>query len=138
MPLDSRKVAHIEANRVKIRAQRTETVVLVSTVAGVVTYTAQANCIFYQAGAVPAGISNRVGEITRTPYDGLLELPDGSAWPSGTYSVARTATASQAGVMAATERYQVLDRRPIGLGTVGDGGGANYGNRFVVRLRLRR
>ena len=39
MPLDSRKVAHIEANRAKIREGRTETVVLVSGT-GPVTYQA--------------------------------------------------------------------------------------------------
>ncbi len=66
MPLDSRKIAHIAANRAKITAGRTETLVLVAASGGTVAYAAVPGCVFYETSAVPAGVSNRVGNISRT------------------------------------------------------------------------
>ena len=137
MPLDARKVGHISANRAKITAGRSETVVLVSTAGGVATYAALSGCVWFEAGAVPAGITTRAGEITRVAYDALLEAPSGTVWPSGLRLVARTATANAAGV-AAAERFTVLDKRRVGLGTTGSGGGTAFGNRWLVRLRRMR
>ena len=134
MPLDARKVAHIAANRERIRLGRSETVTLVSVSGGGVVYGAVSGVVFYEAGAVPAGVSNRVGEITRTGHDAIAEFPAGTVFPSGLRMVARTATASQAGV-AAADRFQVLDARRAGLGVTGSGGGANTGDRWMVRLR---
>ena len=134
MPLDTRKIAHILANREKIRAGRAETVVLVSVSGGVITYTAVAGVVFNEVGAVPAGVSNRVGEITRSGHDAVAEFPGSTTWPSGLRVVARTSTASQAGV-AAADRFEVLDRRRAGLGVTGSGGGASTGDRWMVRLR---
>src|SRR5919109_973874 len=65
MPLDSRKVAHILSNRAKIEAGRSETVVLVGASGGTVWYQAVAGVLWYDAGAVPAGIANRIAEVTR-------------------------------------------------------------------------
>ena len=134
MPLDTRKIAHIIANRDKIRLGRSETVVLVSTGGGVTSYQAVAGCVLNEVGAVPAGIANRVGEITRTAYEALAELPSGTAFPSGLKLLARTATATQTAVQAA-DTFTVLDRRRAGLGTTGSGGGANTGDRWLLRLR---
>lgn len=124
MPLDTRKVAHAAANREKIRAGRTESIVLVAVNAGATTYTLVAGCVWHEVGAVPAGVASRASEITRTAYDALAELPGGTVLPNGLRLVARTGTASAAGV-AAADRFTVLDRRRMGLG----------GNRWVMRLR---
>ena len=134
MPLDSRKVAHIAANRDRIRLGRTETVVLVSVAAGVTSYTAAGGCVLNETGAVPAGISNRVGEITRTAYDALAEFPSTTVFPSGLKLIARTATPTAAAVSTA-DRFTILDKRRAGLGTTGSGGNTNTGNRWLVRLR---
>ena len=135
MPLDSRKVAHIAANRAKIAAGRSETVTFVTAGGGLVGYQAVDGCQWYDAGAVPAGVSSRVGEITRAPWDALLILPSAVAVPDDLRCVARTATATSVGV-AAAQRYVVLDRRRAGLGTTGSGGGTAYGDRWVLKLRL--
>jgi hypothetical protein len=134
MPLDTRKIAHIAANRDKIRAGRTETVVLVSVAGGVTTYTAVGGCVWLDTGAVPAGISNRAGEITRVAYDALAEFPSATAFPSGLKLIARTSTPTQAAVSSA-DRFTVLDKRRAGLGTTGSGGGTNAGDRWMLRLR---
>lgn len=125
MPLDARKVAHIAANRERIRLGRSETVVFVSVSGGVVAYAAVPGVTFYEAGAVPAGVSTRAGDVTRVAHDAIAEFPVATVWPAGLRVVARTGTASQAGVEAAA-RFVVLDRRELGLGD---------GNRWVVRLR---
>ena len=88
-------------------------------------YAAVPGVTFYEAGAVPAGVSTRAGEITRVAHDAVAELPVTTVWPAGLRVVARTATASQAGVEAAA-KFTVLDRREMGLGD---------GNRWVVRLK---
>ena len=134
MPLDSRKVAHMAAVGERIRLGRGETVTLVSVSGGVVAYEAVSGVVFYEAGAVQAGVTNRVGEVTRTAHDAVAEFPVTTVWPSGLRVVARTGTATQAGV-AAADRFEVLDRRRVGLGVTGSGGGVNAGNRWVVRLR---
>ena len=134
MPLDTRKVAHILANRDKIRLGRTETLVLVSVAAGVITYQAVAGCVLNEVGAVPAGISNRVGEITRTAYDALVELPSSTIIPTDLKLIARTATPTSAAV-ATADKFTLLDRRRLGLGTTGSGGGPNTGDRWHLRLR---
>ena len=135
MPLDSRKAAHILANRTKIQAGRSETVVFVAVNSGVISYTAVDGCVFNDVNAVPAGVSNRTGVVSRTSFDALLEVPSAAALPGGTVRlIARTATASLAGVTAA-DRYTVLDRRRAGLAVTGSGGGTNAGDRWVYRLR---
>jgi hypothetical protein len=134
VPLDARKITHIAANREKVRLGRSETVVLVSVSGGSIVYSALGGVVFHESGAVPAGISNRVGEITRTAYDALAEFPLATVFPSGLRVLARTATPTQAGVQAA-DKYTVLDRRPVGLGVTGSGGGQSSGNRWLLRLR---
>ena len=120
MPLDSRKVAHIVANRAKIEAGRSETVVLVGASGGTVWYQAVAGVLWYDAGAVPAGIANRIGELTRQPWDAIAVVPHSTSFPGDLRLVARTSTATQAGV-AAAQTYLVLDRKREGLGTRGAG-----------------
>ena len=135
--MDSRKVAHVAANRDRIRLGRSETVVLVSVAGGVTSYQAVEGAVWYETGAVPAGISNRVGAITRVSYDAVVELPGGTAFPGGLVMIARTGTPT-AGAVQVAERFQVLDKRRAGLGVVGSGGGANAGNRWMLRLRRMR
>ena len=126
MPLDARKLAHILSNRDKIRAGRTETIVFVSIPAGVITYTAIPNASWYDAGAVPAGISTRSGEITRFAHDAILELPITTTFPTTLKLIARTPTATQAAA-AAADRFTVLDKRHLGPAPDGD--------RWHLRLR---
>ncbi len=135
MPLDARKVAHIAANRARVTAGRSESITLVSAGGGTAGYLALPGCVWYDAGAVPAGVANRVGEVTRAPWDAIVEVPGATVFPADLRYVARTAIATSAGV-AAAPRYVVLDRRRQGLGTTGSGGGASYGNRWVLKLRL--
>jgi len=137
MPLDSRKVAHILANRTKIRAGRSETVTLVAASGGTVAYQAVSDVVWHDVGLVPAGVSNRVGEITREPWDAICEFPSTATFPSDLRLVARTADATAAGV-AAAKRYVVLDRYRAGVGASGSGGGPNAGDRWIVKLRLLR
>jgi hypothetical protein len=135
VPLDGRKAAHILANRLKIQAGRSETVVTVSTSGGVTAYAAVTGAVFYDVNAVPSGVSTRQGDISRTSYDAFLELPSTWAAPAGRLVlIARTATATPGGV-AAAERFHVLDRRRAGVAVTGSGGGANAGDRWVLRLR---
>ena len=107
---------------------------LVSVSGTTVAYTAVAGVVFHEAGAVPAGISTRAGDVTRTAHDALAEFPSGTTFPAGLKLIARTATATQPGV-AAADRFTVLDRRHLGLGTTGSGGATNAGNRWLLRLR---
>jgi hypothetical protein len=137
MPLDARKTAHIAENRARIRRGRDETVVFVSVSGGVVGYQTVPGCVWVETGNVPAGVSNRIGEVTRAPYDALVEVPSETVFPTGLRLVARTSTATAAGV-AGADRYVVLDKRRAGLGTTGSGGGANAGNRWILRLRKSR
>jgi hypothetical protein len=133
MALDERKVAHIRANRARLRAGRSETVVLVAVSEGLARYVAVAGCVWHETGAVPAGVANRAGEITRAPYDALAEFPGELVWPEGLRLVARTATPAPAAVAQAA-RYVVLDKRRAGLGVAA----GVAGNRWMVRLRLAR
>ncbi len=127
MPLDSRKAAHIEANRATIREGRTETVVFVSGT-GTVTYQAITDCLWQDFGLVSAGVSNRDGAVTRKPWDALLELPGSTSFPARLILIARTATVA---AVQQAERYRVLDRIRIGLGV----GTTGPGNRWQVKLR---
>ncbi len=137
MPLDSRKVAHILANRAKVTAGRSETVTLVAASGGTVAYQAVSGVVWHDVGLVPAGITNRQGEITREPWDAICSFPSTATFPGDLRLVARTANATAAGV-AAAKRYQVLDRYRAGVGTSGSGGGANAGDRWIVKLQLLR
>ena len=135
MPLDARKVAHIAANRSRIASGRSETVVLVTASAGLVGYRALAGCLWHDAGAVPAGVTDRAGEVTRAAWDALLVLPDAATVPDDLRCIARTATASAGGVAAAS-CYLVLDRHRAGIGTSASGGGLAAGDRWLLKLRL--
>ena len=126
MPLDARKVAHIAANRDKLRLARSETVVLVSTSGSSIVYTAVPNVTFFETGAVQAGISTRSGDITRTAYDALAEFPITTAFPSNLKLIARTPTPTQPAVQSAA-KFTVLDNRQLGLGLPP--------NRHILRLR---
>ncbi len=141
MALGTRGVAHVLANRAKINAGRSETVVLVTHSPGVDGYAAVAGCLWFDADRVPSLTSNRVGEVARVPWDAVCILPHAQAVPADLVAVARTATATAAGVSAATNAgllYTILETRRLGVGTRGDGGGTNSGDRWIVKLRQRR
>src|SRR5919202_5807314 len=114
MPLDARKVAHIGANRAKIAAGRSETVTFVTASGGLVGYQAVPGCVWYDASTVPAGITNRVGEISRTAWDAVVVVPGATVVPDDVRLVARTATATAVGGKLAS-RDVVLGKRRGGL-----------------------
>jgi hypothetical protein len=124
MPLDARKTAHIAENRARIRRGRDETVVFVSVSGGVVGYQTVPGCVWVETGNVPAGVSNRIGEVTRAPYDALVEVPGETVFPTDLRLVARMTTATVAAVSGAG-RHIVLDKRRARAGTPGSGGGEN-------------
>lgn len=130
MPLTARQITRIEANRVKIRTAREEYVTFVTHSAGVTGYQAIPTT-WYDLGKVPAGIADKLGRITGKPYDALAEFPEAQTWSDALVLIARTATATGAGVNAA-EKYTIINRTKIGLGV--DAGGSQ-GNRWIVQLR---
>lgn len=135
MALTARGVAHIEANRAKIRAARTETVTLVSYSGGATGYASATSTVWHDVGKVAAGVLDRVGFITRQPYDALVEFPEEQTWDANLRFICRTATATAAGVAAATDRlYEVLDRIKIGMG-VDASSPPSQGNRWLLKLR---
>lgn len=130
MPLNARKITHIETNRARIRAGREEYVTLVTHSSGVTGYQA-VPCVWHEAGKVPAGVADRLGRLVGKPWDALAEFPETQTWSSALVLIARTPTATSAGVSAA-EKYVVLDRIKIGLGVDASG---SQGNRWLVKLR---
>lgn len=130
MPLDPRKIAHIEANRAKIRRGREEYVTLVTHAGGLTGYQA-APCVWYDAGKVPAGVADRLGRVLGKPWDALAEFPEEQAWSADLVVIARTPAATSAGVSAA-DKYVVLDRVKAGLGVDASG---SQGNRWLLKLR---
>jgi hypothetical protein len=92
VPLDSRKVAHIAANRARIRAGRSETVVFVGASGGSTGYVAVDGVVWHDEGLVPAGVETRAGQVTRRPWDAIAEFPGTTVFPSDLRLIARTAS----------------------------------------------
>jgi hypothetical protein len=142
VPLDARKVAHVAANRARMAAGRSETVTVVSVSAGAVVAQAVTGCVWLDTGAVPAGVTNRIGEIIRTGHDAVLQVPGSVVWPDDVRYVARCSGGTLAAAQSA-RRYVVLDKRKVGMGTTGSGAASAtddswHGDRWVCRLRLLR
>lgn len=167
MPLDSRKWAHIKAVREKMERGREEVVLFVARDGGGAFSYGAPYVVWYEAGRVPSGVANRIGEITRSPFDAILVIPvryktiqgNRVTWehPDGLKCVCRIAVdiytqpeaAIQQAIVNATAEgltYTVLGCRLMGLGSAGahltHGGGTvpsvGTGDRWVYRLRQRR
>ncbi len=142
MPLDARKVAHISANRARIRAGRTETVVLIAAGNGTTGTQVVADVVWHDRHdggpvAVPYGGPTGTGNTNRgsVGWDAAVELPGSVSLPTDLRYVARTA--SVAGISNAP-RYAVLDARRAGLGTSASAGLTAInasGNRWRLHLR---
>ena len=142
MPLDARKVAHIAANRARIRVGRSETVVLIATGNGTTGTQVVTDAVWHDRHdggpvAVPYGGPTGTGHANRgsVAWDATVELPGSVSLPTDLRYVARTA--SVAGINNAP-RYAVLDAMRAGLGTVASAGSTTTtasGNRWRLHLR---
>jgi len=142
MPLDARKVAHISANRTRIRAGRSETVVLIAAGNGTTGTQVVTDAVWHDrhdggpvagshGGPTGTGHANR-GSVA---WDATVELPGSVSLPTDLRYVARTA--SVAGISSAP-RYAVIDAMRAGLGTVASAGLTAMtasGNRWRLHLR---
>ncbi len=142
MPLDARKVAHIAANRTRIRVGRSETVVLIAAGNGTTGTQVVSDAVWHDRHdggpvAVPYGGPNGAGNTNRgsVAWDATVELPGSVSLPTDLRYVARTA--SVAGISNAP-RYAVLDAIRAGLGTTASAGLTAItasGNRWRLHLR---
>lgn len=138
MPLDARKRTHIATNRGRIRAGRTETIVLIAAGGGTTGTLVVDEAVWHDRhdggptpvayGLVPAMASRTTGTVG----DATVELPGAVSVPSDLRYIARTATT---GGVATAPRYAVIDVVRVGLGTAGSGGGMQTGNRWRLHVR---
>jgi hypothetical protein len=132
MPLDARKVARAASLRARIRAGRTETVVLVAAADGTTGTQVVAGAVWHDrhdagpspvAHALVPGVSGRTTG-GGTSWDATVEIPGTVSLPPDLRYVAR---ATSTGAVATSPRYAVVDMIRAGLGAGGD--------RWQVRLR---
>lgn len=132
MPLDARKIAHAAAIRGRIRAGRTETIVLVAAGNGTTGTQVVAGTVWHDrhdAGPTPVAhalVPGVTGRTTggATSWDATVELPGTVSLPTDLRYVAR---ATSVGAVATSPRYAVVDVIRAGLGAGGD--------RWHLRLR---
>ena len=132
MPLDARKITRAAALRVRIRAGRTESVVLVAGGSGTTGTQVVADVIWHDrhdAGPSPVAyglVSGVSGRTTggATTWDATVEVPGSVSLPADLRYVARATTV---GAIATSPRYAVVDVIRVGLGAGGD--------RWHLRLR---
>ena len=132
MPLDVRKVIRAVALRARIRAGRTETVILVAAGGGTTGTQVVPEAAWrdrHDAGPTPVAhglVPGVAGRTTGggTSWDATVELPGSVSLPADLRYVARAST--EAGI-ATARRYAVVDVIRAGLGTGGD--------RWHLRLR---
>ena len=132
MPLDARKIARATALRARIRAGRTETIVLVAAGGGTTGTQVVTGTVWrdrHDAGPSPVahalvpGVSGRTTGGA-TAWDASVEVPGTVSLPSDLRYVAR---ATSVGAVATSTRYAVVDVIRAGLGAGGD--------RWHLRLR---
>ncbi len=118
MPLDSNKVAHIQSlySSTKIYAQRQQTVVFVSLVSGVWTYTAQ-SVIFRKQEVIDPEQPDISGGSPKIKADALMIVPI-SVSVTGVVYVALTSTATALAVSNA-EKFEIIEATPTGIITGG-------------------
>ena len=132
MPLDTRKIAHAAALRGRIRAGRTETIVLVAAGNGTTGTQVVTGTVWHDrhdAGPTPVAhalVPGVTGRTTggATSWDATVELPGTVSLPTDLRYVAR---ATSVGAVATSPRYAVVDVIRAGLGAGGD--------RWHLRLR---
>jgi flavoprotein len=112
MPLDSNKIAHVQAVILKSFAGRQKTVVFVYQIAGVYTY-ATAQVIFRPQTIPNPEIPDASGSAPLPTFDLLLIAPINTNF-SNVVFVADTATAS-ANAIAAAPKYAVIEALPVGI-----------------------
>lgn len=132
MPLDARKAARAAALRPRIRAGRTETIVLIAAGNGTTGTLVVGDVAWrdrHDAGPSPVAhalVPGVTGRTTggATSWDATAEVPGTVALPADLRYVARAATLA---AMATAPRYAVIDVIRAGLGAGGD--------RWHLRLR---
>ncbi len=113
MPLDSQnKINHLQAMVRKSWTGRQQTVVFVSLVAGVWTYTAQ-SVIFRRQEVIDPEIPNTSGSAPTQRADAIM-IVDINISMVGVIYVAYTATATSAAV-AAADKYECIEITPTGI-----------------------
>jgi len=112
MPLDSNKIAHIQAVILKSFAGRQKTVIFVYQVAGVYTYTS-VQAIFRPQTITEPEIPDQAGAPPRQTFDLLMIAPISTNF-SGVVFVADTPTTT-AGAITAASKYAVVEALPIGM-----------------------
>ncbi len=124
MPLDSNKIAHIQALTLKSFAGRQRTVVFVYQSAGSYSYV-PVQAIFRPQANINPQLPDRMGAAPRQAEELLLVAPLGTNF-NGVAFVADTTTTSAAAVAAAA-KYGVIEALPIGM--------VPGGTQIVARLR---
>lgn len=124
MPLDDRKIAHIQALLPRIWARRQKTVVFVYNSAGFYSYVAQ-SVIWRPRQVIDPQIPGEGGNTPGTPADTLMIAPLTLNF-SGVVYVADTSTATS-GAVAAAPKYEIIECVPQGM--------IPPGTRYLVSLR---
>ena len=125
MPLDARKVAHINALVPKTWSGRTRTVVFVYLSAGVYTYVAT-SVIMRPEQVVDLQVFDAGGNQPAQNADMLMIAPLSTNF-TGVVFVADTTVATAVGV-AAAPKYEIIEALPVGV----EAGGSH------IRVMLRR
>jgi hypothetical protein len=112
MPLDDRKIAHIQATVPKTWTGRQKTVVFVSNSGGTYTYTAQ-SVIWKPQQVIDPQIPNLSGAPPGIPADVVMIVPLTTSL-IGVVFVAYTSTATS-GAVAAAQKFEVIEAVPTGI-----------------------
>jgi hypothetical protein len=112
MPLNSSKVAHIQALVPKTFASRQKTVVFVTLAGGAYSYTA-VSVIMRPQQVVDPQILSASGGRPVPSFDQVLIAPLGTSFV-GVVFLADTATATS-GAVASAQKYEVIEALPVGL-----------------------
>ena len=112
MPLNSSKVAHIQAVTPKTFASRQKTVVFVTLASGSYSYTAVSVIMRPQQVVDPQILSASGGKPVLS-FDRVLIAPLGTSF-TGVVFIADTATATSGAVQSA-QKYEVIEALPVGI-----------------------
>ncbi|GCE28800.1 hypothetical protein KDA_42840 [Dictyobacter alpinus] len=112
MPLDSRKIEHIQSILTRSWGGRKQTVVFVYQNGSGYSYQA-IEVLWRPRERVDWQIQNKAGAEPQRDYDTLLQAPLGTSF-NGVVLIADTTTASASAVQAA-RKYQVIEAIPIGM-----------------------
>jgi len=112
MPLNSSKVAHIQAVTPKTFASRQKTVVFVTLASGSYSYTAVSVIMRPQQVVDPQILSASGGKPVLS-FDQVLIAPLGTSF-TGVVFIADTATATSGAVQSA-QKYEVIEALPVGI-----------------------